>query len=130
MLASLDPQDTIAAVASPAGNGLRGLIRLSGPKAWSIALAGFTPDPDTPLPRRAEIRRGSLRVDGLRPELPATIALWPGPRTYTGQEIAEIHTHGSPPLVNLVLAGCLSRAHGTRSPASSRCGRFSADGST
>ena len=109
MLASLDPEDTIAAVASPAGNGLRGLIRLSGPEAWSIALAGFTPDPDTPLPRRAEIRSGSLRVDGLRPELPATLALWTGPRTYTGQNIAEIHTHGSPPLVNLVLAGCLSQ---------------------
>jgi tRNA modification GTPase len=109
VLASLDPQDTIAAVASPAGNGLRGLIRLSGPEAWSIALAGFTPDRDAPLPRRAEIRSGSVRVDGLRPELPAMIALWPGPRTYTGQNIAEIHTHGSPPLVNKVLAGCLGR---------------------
>jgi tRNA modification GTPase len=109
VLASLDPQDTIAAVASPAGNGLRGLIRLSGPKAWAIALHGFVPDHDAPLPRRAEIRHGSLRVDGLRPQLPATVALWPSPRTYTGQNIAEIHTHGSPPLVSLVLAGCLSR---------------------
>ncbi len=37
------------------------------------------------------------------------IALWPGPRTYTGQDVAEIHTVGALPLVNLVLAGCLGR---------------------
>jgi tRNA modification GTPase len=37
------------------------------------------------------------------------IAFWPAPRTYTGQDMAEIHTVGSAPLLNLVLADCLSR---------------------
>jgi tRNA modification GTPase len=41
--------------------------------------------------------------------LPATIALWPGPRTYTGQDVAEIHTVGALPLLTQVLAGCLNR---------------------
>ena len=48
-------------------------------------------------------------LEGLRPLLPATIALWPGPRTYTGQDIAEIHTVGALPLLTQVLAGCLKR---------------------
>jgi tRNA modification GTPase len=109
VLAELDPEDTIAAVASPPGSALRGLIRLSGPDAWPIALEGFRADSDVPLPRRAELRRGWLKVEGLRPRLPALIALWPAPRTYTGQAIAEIHTPGATPLVELVLADCLSR---------------------
>jgi len=109
VLAALDPQDTIAAVASPPGPGARGLIRLSGPDAWTIALDRFHSDVDAPLPRRAEVRHGSLRLDGLRPRLPAMIALWPGPQTYTSQDVAEIHTLGAAPLLNLVLAGARSR---------------------
>ncbi|WP_422927296.1 tRNA modification GTPase [Singulisphaera sp. PoT] len=109
MSSRLDPHDTIAAVASPPGPGFRGLVRLSGPEAWSIALGRFTPDIDAPPPRRAERRTGRLAVAGLRPPLPAAIVLWPAPRTYTGQQLAEIHTVGSPPLVNLLLADCLTR---------------------
>jgi tRNA modification GTPase len=37
------------------------------------------------------------------------ISLWPAPRTYTGQDIAEIHIVGSAPLLHLVLTDCLSR---------------------
>ena len=37
------------------------------------------------------------------------LALWPAPRTYTGQSVAEIHLVGSPPLVSQVLAHCLGR---------------------
>src|SRR5437016_4096306 len=105
----IDPQDTIAAVSSPPGAGLRGLIRLSGPEAFRVVLEGFRADTTVRLPRRAEVRRGSLRVEGLRPRLPVLLALWPAPRTYTGQDVAEIHTVGAPPLVNLVLANCLAR---------------------
>jgi tRNA modification GTPase len=109
VLAELDPQDTIAAVASPPGPGVRGLVRLSGSNAWPIALAGFHAEEDDTPPRRPEIRRGSLQVEGLRPLLPALIALWPGPRTYTGQDVAEIHTVGAVPCLTQVLAGCLNR---------------------
>ena len=50
-----------------------------------------------------------MRVEGLRPLLPVLLALWPGPRTYTGQNVAEIHLPGATPLVSLVLADCLAR---------------------
>ena len=109
MSISLDPNDTIAAVASPPGPAARGIVRLSGPMAWSIVLADFIPDREEPPPRRPELRPGSLRVDGLRPLLPVMLALWPAPRTYTGQDVVEIHLVGSPPLVSQVLAHCLAR---------------------
>jgi tRNA modification GTPase len=106
---ALDPNDTIAAVASPAGPGLRGIVRLSGPAALSIARERFTPDRDDRAPlRRAVIRAGLMRVDGLRPLLPVLLALWPAPRTYTGQNVAEIHLPGSSPFLSLVLAQCLA----------------------
>jgi tRNA modification GTPase len=106
---SFDTTDTIAAVASPPGSGARGIVRLSGPEAWSIARADFTAERVEPLPARPEWREGSLTLDGLALPLPASLALWPAPRTYTGQPLAEIHTIGAPPLVNLVLAQCLAR---------------------
>ncbi|MBV8233417.1 MAG: hypothetical protein JO329_25860, partial [Planctomycetaceae bacterium] len=46
----LDPSDTIAAAASPPGPGFRGLVRLTGPDAWAIALTGFSADRDPPDP--------------------------------------------------------------------------------
>jgi tRNA modification GTPase len=105
----LDPSDTIAAIASPAGRGLRGIVRLSGPAAWEVALAGFTPDRDATPPKRAERRTGSYRLKGLRPALPASVWLWPGPKTYTGQTSAEIHTVAATPLLQRLLAHCLAR---------------------
>jgi tRNA modification GTPase len=100
----LDPDDTIAAIASPAGPALRGILRLSGPAAWSIASHGFVAEVDRPPPKHAESRRGVLRVNGLRPVIPASIAFWPAPRTYTGQQLAEVHTLGTQPVLECVLA--------------------------
>jgi tRNA modification GTPase len=104
LVSLLDPNDTIAAIASPAGPALRGIIRLSGPESWSIATDGFTAEVDRPLPTRAELRCGVLRVAGLRPAIPASIAFWPAPRTYTGQQLAEVHTLGAQPVLECVLA--------------------------
>lgn len=101
----IDPSDTIAAIASPPGFGFRGIVRLSGPGAWALARAGFTPDREGEKPRRT----GSYRLDGLRPPLPAAVVLGRGPRTYTGQDTAEVHTVGSPPLLQLLLAHALTR---------------------
>jgi tRNA modification GTPase len=105
----MDPNDTIAAVATPPGPAARGIVRLSGPRAWPIALDGFRPEADWPPPRFPEMRAGELRIDGFRPLVPAMVALWPAPRTYTGQAIAEIHIVGSPPILGQLLAQCLAR---------------------
>src|SRR5262249_22951126 len=43
----------------------------------------------------------------LNSPLPADLYYWPAPRSYTGQDVVELHTIGSPPLVDLVIAECL-----------------------
>jgi tRNA modification GTPase len=108
---ALDPNDTIAAIASPPGPAARGIVRLSGPNAHAIALAGFEPSgcAKPTSRRRASIRPGSLKVGGLRPLLPVMMSIWPAPRTYTGQDVAEIHLVGSAPLCALVLSDCIAR---------------------
>ncbi|WP_182830356.1 tRNA modification GTPase [Tautonia rosea] len=107
-MAAFDTTDTIAAIASPPGPALRGLVRLSGPEALTIAWAivelaeGSEPDRNRP-----SWRTGTIDLDGL--PLDASVTFWPGSRTYTGQPMAEIHTTGSPPLLRRVLGFCLER---------------------
>jgi tRNA modification GTPase len=107
----LDPSDTIAAPASAPGPAARGIVRISGPKALSIAQSGFFPGPHArSAPRRsASLRAGFLSVPGLRSRLPVMLAQWYAPRSYTGQDVAEIHLTGSVPLVSLVLSHCFTQ---------------------
>ena len=109
MSSCFDLDDAIAATASAPGPGVRGIVRVSGPGAWRIATAGF--EPDRPIDESASrpfVVRGTYRLPGLRPGLPAEVALWPAPRTYTGQELAEVHAPGSPPLLSRLLAHVLA----------------------
>jgi tRNA modification GTPase len=48
-----------------------------------------------------------VRLPGVAAQLPADLYLWPAPRSYTGQEIVELHTLSSPPLVELLIAELL-----------------------
>ncbi|MEW4568305.1 tRNA modification GTPase [Tautonia sp. JC769] len=105
---SFDTIDTIAAIASPPGPALRGLVRLSGQEAPAIARAVVCLDGgEEPEQSRPSWRSGTIDLDGL--PLDASVTFWPGARTYTGQPMAEIHTTGSPPLLRRVLGCCLDR---------------------
>ena len=56
-----------------------------------------------PLLVRAEAITGSLRLAGIASPLPCEVYFWPSGRSYTGQPVAEIHTLGSPPLLEAVV---------------------------
>jgi tRNA modification GTPase len=101
-----DLHDTIVALSSPAGAGGRAVVRLSGPDALRIAATLFAaPGPVPPHPRRCY--PGELRLPGVAAPLPADLHVWPAPRTYTGQQLVELHTPSSPPLVELLIARLL-----------------------
>jgi len=81
--------DTIAALATAAGTGAIAIVRISGAHAASIAerLTGLNPKP-----QRAQLcpfRAADDRQidDGL-------VLFFPGPRSYTGEDIVELHCHG------------------------------------
>jgi tRNA modification GTPase len=90
--------DTIFAPATAAGRAAVAVVRISGPRADVAVrtLAGALPQP-----RRATLRK--LR-DAAGAELDQALVLWfPGPRSYTGEDSAELHLHGGPAVVNAVV---------------------------
>jgi tRNA modification GTPase len=99
------PGDTIVAVSSAPGPGARAVVRVGGPGARAVIDRVFRPDaPD----RTRHLTPGSLRLSGVHSPLPATLYFFPGPRSYTGQDLAELHTVGSPPLVERLVADLLA----------------------
>jgi tRNA modification GTPase len=101
-----DPQDTIAAQSSAPGPGARAIVRLSGPAALQCASTLFTSSESISTARR-RCYSGHLRLTGVHSLVPADLYLWPAPRSYTGQELVELHTLSSPPLVDLLIAQLL-----------------------
>jgi tRNA modification GTPase len=101
-----DLQDTIVALSSAPGPGARAIVRLSGPQAVPIALRVFTPEAD-PAGSGRRLLHGQVRLPGQAGRLPADLYIWPAPRTYTGQDLAELHTLSCPPLLDLLIAELL-----------------------
>jgi tRNA modification GTPase len=111
-----DLHDTICALSSTAGAGCRAIVRLSGPAAVAI-VARFFQTPLDPLQRRCH--EGNLVLPDFAAPVPADVYVWPAPKTYTGQDMVEVHVPGSAPLVELLIAACLGA--GTRA---ARAGEF------
>jgi tRNA modification GTPase len=102
-----DPQDTIVALSTAPGPGGRAIVRLSGLQAVRVASSVFTSDPtSTNQERRCFF--GDCRLPNLAAPLPADLYVWPAPHTYTGQEMAELHTISCPPLVDLLVSQLLA----------------------
>lgn len=86
--------DTIVALATPAGTGAIGVIRLSGPQAISIANAVFK-GKDLSLQASHTIHFGTIR-DEAEVVDEVLVSLFIAPHSYTRENVVEISTHGSP----------------------------------
>ena len=97
--------DTIAAVATPAGPGAIGILRLSGPRAADIAAAVFRPLGKKGLLDRPvrTLAYGDL-LDREGQVIDRVLCTYSrGPESYTGEDTAELHCHGSPMVLTLGL---------------------------
>lgn len=103
-MASLDIDDTIAAIASPPGASERGIVRLSGPETINCIEKCFFADDDRSLKAQKTVDaiEGRLQLASDL-SLPGRLLLWPTNRSYTRQPSAEFHTVGSGPLLQLAL---------------------------
>ncbi len=98
----MNNSDTIAAVATPAGRGGIGVIRISGAKVTAIANSILG---KLPLPRYATFsdfvdREGALLDQGLA-------IYFPAPNSFTGEDILELQGHGGPVILDLILNNLL-----------------------
>ena len=94
--------DTIAAVATPPGQGGIGIVRISGPLAEKIGATVTGGD----LPNRRPAFRGFI-LDG--EALDKGVALYfPGPGSFTGEDVVELQGHGGPMVLQMVLEAVLA----------------------
>lgn len=107
--------DTIAAVATARGNGPVGIIRLSGPDALTIAQT------ITGAELVARFAHYAPFTDSTGSRLDTGIALYfPGPNSFTGEDVVELQGHGGHIVLQTILTRCLNL--GARS---ARPGEFS-----
>src|SRR2546428_7865515 len=104
-------RDTIAAIATPAGRGGIGVVRLSGFKVPQIArqILGRLPQP-----RHASF--GAF-CDARGERIDEGLALYfPAPHSYTGEAVLELQGHGGPVVMHAVLAARLDPGARPRPP--------------
>ena len=93
-----NPKDTIAAIATPAGKGGVGVIRLSGTQVAEVIqqVLGKT------LQSRLAHFLPFLDADGT--VIDTGLALFfPAPHSFTGEDVLELHAHGSPVVLDLLM---------------------------
>ncbi|WP_036252921.1 tRNA uridine-5-carboxymethylaminomethyl(34) synthesis GTPase MnmE [Methylobacter sp. BBA5.1] len=100
---NFDSFDTIAAIATPPGNGGVGIIRISGPDVTAIAKQLIT----KPLQPRLALFSAFLDENGSA--IDSGIAIYfPAPASYTGEDVLELQGHGGSVVLDMLLRRVLS----------------------
>lgn len=88
--------DTIVAVSSPAGRSPRGLLRFSGADTRSVLGHLLEDTSGLSAHRQQAVQLG-------QPPMPALLTLFDAPRSYTGEDTAELQVPGNPALLDRLL---------------------------
>src|SRR5688572_11660391 len=99
--------DTIVALATPPGLGAIGVIRISGPLAFSI-INDLFPSKELSEQPSHTLHVGFIK-DGDSVLDEAVVSLYRAPRSYTGEDVIEISCHGSPYVQQQVIDACIAR---------------------
>lgn len=98
------PTDTIAAIATPAGTGGVGIIRISGPDAKSIAL--------NISQRQALPKRQAIFAQFKNPQQQiidsGLVLYFEGPASFTGEDVVELQGHGGQVVMNMLLKAVIA----------------------
>ena len=98
-------QDPIIAIATAPGRGAVGIVRVSGQhlKTWADAFCG------KPLQAR-QAHYLPFNDDQGEPIDQGLAIFFPGPHSYTGEDVLELQAHGGPVVLQLLLARCIELA--------------------
>jgi tRNA modification GTPase len=107
-------EDTIAAVATPVGEGGIGIVRVSGPDAERIATALFVrATAENGRLKSHMLHYGTIRDSKTDKDLDQVLlTIMRKPRSYTGEDVVEVHCHGGLLVVRRILG--LILAEGAR----------------
>lgn len=96
------PRETIVAIATAQGRGGVGIVRVSGPLAMTAAQAiiGRTPQPRYAHYGVFQDEKGEALDEGLA-------LYFPGPHSFTGEDVFEMQGHGGPVVLDMILQRCV-----------------------
>ncbi|MBR5344700.1 MAG: tRNA uridine-5-carboxymethylaminomethyl(34) synthesis GTPase MnmE [Clostridia bacterium] len=104
--------DTIAAIATAPGEGGISIVRISGDKAENVLCKVFKPAAKDALPLASHLLTYGHAFEGDETLDECMAVLMRAPRSYTREDVAEIHLHGGGSTAERVLRACLR--HGAR----------------
>jgi tRNA modification GTPase len=108
-------KDTIAAIATAAGSAALGIVRISGPRALAVLEAVVPNAPFSGKPRR--VLKGCACDPRSGDAIDEVLCFFcPGPKTATGEDIAEIHGHGGRIVMNQILAAAIQAGASAAEP--------------
>jgi tRNA modification GTPase len=94
--------DTIVALSTPPGRGGIGIIRLSGPDSLKILRTLVASEEFYPTPNQLTLK-SLIDPSTLDPLDEALVCLFKSPHSFTGEDVVELHCHGSPVLLRAVI---------------------------
>ncbi|MCR4288654.1 MAG: tRNA uridine-5-carboxymethylaminomethyl(34) synthesis GTPase MnmE [Candidatus Scalindua sp.] len=102
--------DCILAISTPSGQSLRAIIRLSGKDVFNYLRSLFAPEAIREIVCEKGFRsyHSNLYLEKEQVSIPASIYIMKSPNSYTREDIVEIHTFGSPPLLEMLMETLLS----------------------
>ncbi|HJZ83514.1 MAG TPA: tRNA uridine-5-carboxymethylaminomethyl(34) synthesis GTPase MnmE, partial [Pyrinomonadaceae bacterium] len=100
-------QDTIVALSTPPGRSGIGVVRLSGPQALFVLRRLVRSDSFTPQPNLLTLRTLVDLATG-EPLDRALVCYFKAPHSFTGEDLVELHCHGSPILLRAIVDGVLT----------------------
>ncbi len=104
-------EDTIVAVSTPAGHSARGVVRLSGALALQAVAGRFDSRDghDGKWRRTFRATPGTFRAGTPPVPVPAVLYVMRAPRSYTREDVVELHVPGAPAVLDMVLDELLER---------------------
>jgi tRNA modification GTPase len=98
------PNDTICAIATPVGEGGIGIIKISGPEALSVAAMLFRSPRARPGFEPFRLYHGWIHDPAIDEAVDEVLlSAMPGPRSYTGEDVAEINCHSGFAVLDRIL---------------------------
>lgn len=106
--------DTIAAISTAPGSGAIAIVRMSGPRAWSIAREIFSPGREHNKETFSGFKSHAAIHGYIKdPQTEETadevvVIAYKGPHSYTGEDLIEINCHGGSIVTREILRLCLA----------------------
>ena len=104
-----DVDDTIVAIASAHGPALRGIVRVSGPQTLAVLAQICSDWPDDSGSWRTARTADHTLILGDESSVDVHLLVWPTEQSFTRQPACEIHTVGSIPLLEMIVAKLLEQ---------------------